>query len=336
MRIGTIENNAQNTLASFLQHAAKDANALDWASAFITNAGLNSSLYLLRAAAKKGKVRILTGLYQGFTEPAALRSLLAAQASLKGNLEVRVSTDQHFHWKAYFVFVKKTAHVVVGSSNLTSDGLFTSGEFNVALSMATGSSDLKTVHGLFSKHWEHRSVPLTGAIVEAYGRWHKSFRGSLTKPKLPLKSILGKQRSAPDTALPQASFYQTFISRYLSDATEDLLAKTTNWDKRGYQYLNDSKSYKIGDLVIIFDFTSEQIQVAEIVDTTRSPVRTPDGLDFAAYKLARGISVRSWTKSRQASLKSDRLILRKSDAKTNRKLSAKKFDAFVNNLKKTV
>lgn len=335
MKIGTIENNAHNTLEAFLQAAAKDASALDWASAFITNSGLNSVLYLLTAAAKKGKARVLTGLYQGFTEPAALRTLLRAQAASKGRLEVRLSKDRHFHWKAYFVFGKQNVRVVVGSSNLTSDGLATSGEFNLMLSVAKGSPEVKRTHGLFEKHWHHDSTPLTKPIVDAYTKWRKDCHVVNQNRNVPLKAILGKQ--FPKTLpIAESTFYRASVESSVSDATVDLLAKTTNWGKKNYDYFNDAKSFKIGDRVVLFDFNSNRIKVVEVTDTTRTPVKTPDGLYFAAHKRVRSIPSRKWSTLRHSSLKRAKLIRSKADAEEEKKLTGKKYDAFVANLKKTV
>src|SRR5262245_2981475 len=101
IQIGAIENAGPNTLVAFLRNAGAGCTQIDIAVAFVTAAGLDSLLYLLQQAASKGAVRVLTGLYQGFTEPKALSTLLRAQEQTGGRLSVRVSRDGHFHWKAY-------------------------------------------------------------------------------------------------------------------------------------------------------------------------------------------------------------------------------------------
>lgn len=335
MQVGTIENNAHNTLAAFLQATAKGASALDWASAFLTNAGLESVLYLLTAAAKKGKVRVLTGLYQGFTEPAALRTLLKAQSESRGRLEVRISKEEHFHWKAYFVFGKRTDYVVLGSSNLTGDGLSASGEFNLTLSMPKRASELKLIHSVFDKHWNHQTVPLSKAIVDEYSRWHMKAGGKAPVRRVPLASILGKKQLVPPEPV-QVNFYRWSIDGHCSTATDDLLAKTTNWDAKGYEWFSDAKRYVTGDRVILFDFTENRIKVVTIIDTTRSPVPTPDGVYFAAYKLTQGIPIRKWTEKRRRSLKTADLVSSKADALSQEKLKEETFQAFIDNLRKKV
>jgi HKD family nuclease len=92
-------------------------NQIDIAVAFVTAAGLDSLEFLLKQAASKGSVRVITGLYQGFTEPKALWTLLRAQEETGGRLSVRVSRDDRFHWKAYMLVKRDSAKVVIGSSN---------------------------------------------------------------------------------------------------------------------------------------------------------------------------------------------------------------------------
>src|SRR5690349_17804578 len=98
VRVGIVENAGPNTLASFLRNAGSVAGSVDIASAFVTSAGLGLMSRLLRKVTVKGRVRILTGLYQGFTEPDALRALLREQQETEGRLSVRISKDRHFHW----------------------------------------------------------------------------------------------------------------------------------------------------------------------------------------------------------------------------------------------
>lgn len=336
MNIGLIDNNAHNTLETYLQNVAQDATALDWSSAFITNAGLNSVLYLLTAAAKKGKVRVITGFYQAFTEPAALRTLLKAQAQSAGQLEVRISRDVHFHWKAYFVFGKKTVRAVVGSSNLTNDGLATSGEFNLSLTFPKDYPQLKPLHGLFVKHWDHNAVPLNEAIVDAYAKHHKKLGAIQLNRNIPLQEILGKANRITSINPAATRYFRFSIAGVYSKSTEAHLAKTTNWDKKRYLHCVGAKSFQTGDRAVLFDFESCFVRIIEIIDTLRSPLRTPDGVYFAAYRFDKKIPLRRWTKSRRESLKAAGLISGIDDAYQERKLTPKKFQEFIDNLKKPV
>ena len=173
IKLGTIENAGPNTLVAFLRNAGAACDQIDIGVAFITAAGLDSLLYLLKKAASLGSVRVLTGLYQGFTEPRALRTLLMEQKRADGRFSVRVSTDQRFHWKAYFLVRRDTARVVIGSSNLTEYGLHETGELNVVLSLSTESNGFAELRRIYEQHWNNKSVGLTDEIVTTYEVWWK-------------------------------------------------------------------------------------------------------------------------------------------------------------------
>ncbi len=341
MKIGSIDNNAHNTLDQFLQSTAKNAVALDMGSAFITNAGLNSVNYLLTGTAQNGKVRILTGFYNYFTEPSALRALLKIQTQTQGRLEVRVSRSAHYHWKSYFIFTKSASYAVVGSSNLTGDGLSTDGEFNLTVSVPKKSSELNPIHQVFEKNWKHESVELTKSIIDRYEFQYKKYGKLFKSVRIPLKQILGKQKARSQQAesikAVETRFFRASLKGACDKSTVKYLSeKKSSWDKKGYSYFSQAKSFQIGDEVVLFDFTENRIKLVRIVDTIRTPNRTPDGIYFAAYKMLKRVKIRKWTKSRRASLKSDGLIKSFSDADSERKLSAKKFLALIENLKKTV
>src|SRR5262249_42316692 len=140
------------------------------------SAGLDALLYLLKKTAAKGSVRLLTGLYQGFTEPAALWALLRAQDETEGRLSVRLSRDRHFHWKAYFLMQRQSAHVVIGSSNLTDDGLHKAGELNVVLTVSREAEQFAVLHGVFQRHWDVEAVGLTAPVIAEYELWRKKSR----------------------------------------------------------------------------------------------------------------------------------------------------------------
>lgn len=335
MQVGTIENSGPNTLVSFLRNVGKGASQIDVAVAFVTEAGLDPLLYLLKQTAKRGNVRVLTGLYQGFTDPKALRRLLREQRETQERIAVRISCDSHFHWKTYFVRKGKTAHIIVGSSNLTSDGLMQSGEFNAVLSLPTNSTQFSRLHKPFERHWDSNSQPLSDEILGKYQAWRIENEVSHFRRTVPIRSILSaparKRRSVSDQR--ERSHWQTWVNCKLSDGTLSLLAETTDWDKRGYSYFNTWKPiYSIGDQAILFDLGSRWLSAVEIVDTTTTPVRTPDGKHFAAYRLIKGIPYRRLVSNRWKSLKSAGLLKRKDDAYRARRLTKEKFDLFIANL----
>jgi len=131
VRVGFIENRGPNTLLNLLNSELPRAIDVRIAVAFITFSGLEDLLPTLQGVASRGRVRILCGLYQGFTEPRALRTLLRLQQRSGGRFEVRLSKDVRFHQKIYIVGRKTTATIIVGSSNMTGEGLRSSGEFSI-------------------------------------------------------------------------------------------------------------------------------------------------------------------------------------------------------------
>jgi HKD family nuclease len=90
-----IENAGPNTLKAYLADAIPRAYGADLAIAFITENGLYQILHLLKRTAERRPVRILTGLFQFVTEPAALVALLDVQQETNGRISARL-TQQTF------------------------------------------------------------------------------------------------------------------------------------------------------------------------------------------------------------------------------------------------
>src|SRR5689334_16976013 len=118
-----VNNEGPNTVKGIVRRLAASAKSLDAVSAFATSAGVNAVLPYLRQIAERGSVRLTVGLYQGITEPAALRALRGAAKAYPGRFAVSVAKNLKLHRKVYaFGFPGKTM-LLVGSSNLTDDGL---------------------------------------------------------------------------------------------------------------------------------------------------------------------------------------------------------------------
>jgi HKD family nuclease len=88
-----IENTGLNTVQNILNAKLASASEVYIAVAFVTQAGLGKIIQpLLQVAATgKHKVCFITGLYQRFTEPQALQTLLDFQKATGGKLSVRLS-----------------------------------------------------------------------------------------------------------------------------------------------------------------------------------------------------------------------------------------------------
>jgi HKD family nuclease len=335
VRIGVVENSGPNTLVSYLRNAGTTTTQIDIAVAFITTAGLDSVTHVLKRASQRGQVRLITGLYQGFTEPKALRTLLREQEQSDGRFLVQISADPHFHWKTYFLMGKTTANAVIGSSNLTDDGLRQTGEFNVVLSMQKTSKPFRELHAPFEKHWQARSKPLTEELLCKYEEWRASASVHAQMLKVPLRKILAmNRRKSKAVARKEPVFWRSCTDGLLSTDTQAMLTETTDWDRRGYDYISNSlNGFSVGDRVVLFDLNRRIVEVVEIKDTTRTPRRTPDGFYFAGYRVVRGIGIRKLIPNRWRSLKAAGLIRLQSDVHMTRRLSVVKYDSFVENLK---
>ena len=156
-----IENTGPNSVLGTLRRMTKRAAQVDIAVAFISAAGLNRLLPSLQQVASRGAVRVLTGLYQGITDPQALRTLLRVQAQTRGRLSVRISGESKFHRKVYLVRGGSTVKAVIGSSNLTGDGLTSGGEMNVYLSAPAASAPVRRLLRAFDDAWDDRAVTLS-------------------------------------------------------------------------------------------------------------------------------------------------------------------------------
>ncbi len=333
VQVGTIENTGPNTLISFLQNAGSGTTGIDVAVAFVTSTGIDALLYLLKKTATKGQVRLLTGLYQGFTEPKALRALLREQEETKGRLSVRLSLDKHFHWKSYFLVKKDKATVVIGSSNLTKDGLCRTGELNAVISLAGSSTEYVDLHRPFEQHWGQESSDLSEKVIGKYEKWRSKADLPSHRLSVPISKILsgtgGKQE--PER---EPTYWLSYIDRALADKTVSLIDETTDWDDRGLWYCtNDRQVFRTGDRVIFFDLMDKLVQAARVVATTTTPIRTSNGYHFAACRKIRGVSQRRLVPNRWKSLKAAGLLKTKSSVETTRRLQKFVYERYVDNLK---
>jgi hypothetical protein len=75
------------------------------------------------------------------------------------------------------------------------------------------------------------------------------------------------------------------------------------------------------------------MEVVQIKGTTKTPVRTPDGYYFAAYRKIRRYSRRKLITNRWKALKAAGLLKRRDDAQRTKRLSQQQFNLFLDQLK---
>ena len=289
-RVDFIENAGPNSVQATLKKLFDGASSVEVQVAFTTRSGLDALLSRLRKVVTKGRVRFLTGLYQSNTEPEALRMLLKAQTQTGGRLEVRLSNETNFHRKAYLIKTMASAQVVLGSSNLTANGLVSGGELNALLSFPLASTKAKEASAVFDRAWRD-GVALTSDRIKRYA-------AKRIRPKTPpmtgptLLAILGKDakhKTSDDLPTPTSKRPQYWvhgIAGSVGKTTEAVVADETNWDTNGWAWMSThSSAYARGDRLLVLDRSSKPAWafLASVVDTTRTATATADGRDFMAY-----------------------------------------------------
>jgi HKD family nuclease len=234
-----IENSGPNNLRDALKAKLGKASQVRIAAAFVTQSGLDEIIQALRQVATQGKVRIITGLYQCVTEPRALKSLLSIQMETHGNFSVRLSREPQFHRKVFLLENRTQATAIVGSSNLTKEGLRSGGELNLMVSLLKSGPIHMRLKEAFEKDWKgQRSVPLTAEQVERYENTRLAPVGQKNYTNGQLKKILGAEPTHEKATVNDEpiNFWQECITGTVKKRTERLITETTNWDDKGYKW----------------------------------------------------------------------------------------------------
>ena len=288
MKLDIIENSGPDNLRDTLKSQLRRASEVSIAVAFVTQAGLDEIVQPLRQVAANGKVRILTGLYQKVTEPQALRTFLHIQEETREQFSVRLSREPHFHRKLYLLSNGTQSTAVIGSSNLTREGLRSGGELNLIARLPKGSVTAKRLAQAFEDDWEHRAVPLVAEQIVGYenARPEAPKRESYTKGQL--AEILGarpahRQATQDDQ---NTDFWRDGITGLVRKRTRQIVSQSTNWDDRDYCWfsLGGPHTYKMRDRIFLFDFPDRCVRLVEVRDIARTKVATPDGRHFVAYR----------------------------------------------------
>lgn len=148
----------------------ESADEIDVLMAFIRRSGINPLITSLRRHCENGKkLRVLTTIYTGSTEQAALEQLTDLGA------EVRISYDvstTRLHAKAW-IFHRRSGFstAYVGSSNLTHSAQVTGLEWNVRASAARNPDILAKFEAVFESYWQSADfVPFDAEQFEAESR----------------------------------------------------------------------------------------------------------------------------------------------------------------------
>jgi hypothetical protein len=291
VRADIVNNTGPNTVESVFRELARSARTLQAVVAFATKAGVDAVLPHIRRIAERGRVSITVGLYQGVTEPAALRALARAAKTLDGRLTVRIARLPNLHRKVYVFGLAQRTAVLVGSSNLTSEGLSSDGEFNVLLHLPGRYPNLLRYLPELAQG-SKATVPLTRQLISEYE--HSRHRPKPAARKGDLYRLL-KVESGHSKALPppprDIHWLRCALVGTVRRRTMEVISQQTNWDRRGWCWCTTDREDRVseGDNILLFDYRNKVAwaQIVTVKGVTRTWVPTPDGRCFLAYAASR-------------------------------------------------
>jgi len=289
-----IENSGPDNLRDTLKIKLAQTIEVSIEVAFLTQAGLNEIIQPLRQVAALGKVKLITGLYQHVTEPQALETLLNIQNETRGNFSVSLSTEPQFHRKVYLLESKTQATAIIGSSNLTREGLQSGGELNIILTLPKNTPSIRKLKNIFEQEWKHRAVLLEASQIERYKQARKTSDKSKSFNQSKIEIILGvkpNHKNATPVITEPVNFWLDCITSSVSKSTAEKISEKTNWDEKHYEWFSTGKkySYHIKDRIILFDKLDNSLSFIEIKDIAEIKVPvSKDGRNFIAYKYISG------------------------------------------------
>lgn len=131
--------------------------------AFITYSGVLVLLNTLKELESKGvKGKIVASQYLNFTDPTALRKLLAFK-----NIELRMVVNEDLHSKGYIFKKDDDYNLIVGSSNLTQSALSKNKEWNIKVSSTDKGSLIQETVKEF-EHTFNNAVEVNEQWLEQY------------------------------------------------------------------------------------------------------------------------------------------------------------------------
>jgi len=336
MKLELIENCGPDNLRDVLKSIVPKASDVSIAVAFVTQAGLEGIIQPLTDAAARGRIRLLTGLYQKVTQPKALETLLRVQGQTLGRFSAKLSRDPLFHRKLYVARGKTNAVAIVGSSNLTHEGLRSGGELNVMATLPDGSRFIVGLARAFDDAWKHQAVELTKDRIIKYQRARPKPPKAENYTEGQLADILGAdpthQQASRDES--EQTFWRDFVDGAARDRTHQIISEKTDWDDKNYDWMSTggSHKFKLGHRILLFDFVDRRLQLMEVRGIARTSVPTPDGRHFVAYSPVPRLKLRRFSKTLWKALEAEKINSEK--AKIRRELSPAKAGRLVAALKR--
>ena len=103
----------------FILENLENCNSFRFSVAFITSGGVSCLRQVLMDLVKDGRGgQIIFSKYQNFTDPKAIEQLMGFEG-----IELKFSNEFNYHGKTYLFDYGEFSRLLIGSSNLTHDGL---------------------------------------------------------------------------------------------------------------------------------------------------------------------------------------------------------------------
>jgi HKD family nuclease len=332
MMIDVVDNRGVTSMAVELKARFQEFDDVRMATASLTREGLAELELALGRGRKSLRVKLLVGLYNGHTEAAALRKLLALQKRAVSPLEVKIAQNARFHWKVYIFGGQQRRVAYVGSSNLTRDGLGAEGEFNLRLSGTSTDLCLVNITDTFDRSWRKDAVPLNQNISDKFApvsqRSRNISRGIDPQISRLLRHIPRPALNVTRTVRGEASYY-TFVDEFAESSTQQNVREKTRWDSNGWDWMVCRTKSDRDRLLEAGSFYLAEIHrnggtlsINDVRDDDE--FGTADGRFFVAYQKRRGSIAKSLKAKTLRVLRNGGFILRKEDLCRNRTIGLQK------------
>lgn len=164
--------------------------------AFVTTSGIAVLVNSLEILNKKGiKGKVLVSQYLNFTQPEALKKLLLFE-----NIELKISTKNNSHSKAYIFKTEAYYNIIIGSSNWTASALTTNKEWNLKVSGLHSSEIVNNVLLEFESDF-NEAIPVSKDYILEYEILYNKSRISNHKINLNSQDINIVPNSMQEEAL---------------------------------------------------------------------------------------------------------------------------------------
>ena len=171
--IKLITNNSFSSHYTLLEEILPSAEEVYISVAFLKSSGVNK---LLTHFKKAKEVRILTGTNFGITDPEALSKILNIPKPLNITGYVnKLNSKVVFHPKMYLVRSGETAHIIIGSANLTNGGMEVNHECSVYYKgTVTDQLWVDSFSHFLSCISPENADQLSDTLISIYQKYHKA------------------------------------------------------------------------------------------------------------------------------------------------------------------